>query len=233
MADRQTVVRWIGSLLLKAADPASTTSERLACQEKAESLMLRYKIDKAETEKLNGKKARHIVDVVMTGVSKGSWQHILVDSLSKAFDTMWVFTKNGEFQVLIGEKEDVRDTMNLFLYLTTEICNLSLNRLHLDDTFEKKEAFCIGCSMRVAERIHEFYTRVVEKMPESCRALAVSKEGEILAYMKERFKQAELSEQAEKVANPALEKSLLEGYRAGASVDIAGDRKIREGAAHV
>jgi hypothetical protein len=145
----------------------------------------------------------------MTGVSKGSWQHILVDSLSKAFDTMWVFTKNGEFQVLIGEKEDVRDTMNLFLYLTTEICNLSLNRLHLDDTFKKKEAFCIGCSMRVAERIHEFYARVVEKMPESCLALAISKEGEILAYMKERFKQKQFQNTFFKIFSNSLSVNVL------------------------
>jgi len=232
MADRETVIRWIGSLLLKAADPSCPEAERQLCQEKAEALMLRYKIERAEADRNREKKSRHIVDVVMTGISKGSWQHILVDALSKAFDTMWVFTKSGEFQVLIGEKEDVRDTMNLFLYLTTEICGLSLTHTKIGDTFEQKEAFCIGCSMKVSERIHEFYARVVHRLDPECRALMVSKGGEIADYVARKFNQ-NLAEQQEKIANPALDKAFLDGYRAGLSVDIAGDRKLKEEAAHV
>jgi hypothetical protein len=225
--EREKVVHWIGVLLAKAADPSSTAGEQEACSAKAEDLMRKYKIERSET--VRTKQKDHIVDVVMQGCEYGSWQHYLSQHLATLFETMWIFTKDKKFQTLVGTKEDVKSTLELFLQLATEIACLSLRHNHLADTMEKKEAFCLGAATRVGERASEFYVRVCKDLPKDCRDVIISRAGEIFDHLRAKYAQEISSEKGEKFGSEGLDKAFLHGYKAGAGVDIAGGRKLREG----
>jgi len=192
---RDTMLRTVKILLEKALMSQGSTdtfllNEAKAWQEKAESIMAKYNISRAETivlEREAGKvnMVREDIDCFYED-NVQDWEGRLGWAITKAFDTeaIRIPDYNGGITKLafLGRPEDVANTVYFFDYLQAAI---AANARKVFVSKRDKQDFGVGAVAVLKDRLIDLNRQDI--LPENCRAIIVLNKGDVNTFVKKEF----------------------------------------------